>query len=214
MKGVLVLAASMLFSLLGTPARSLAQSYEVEQLILDVQKLTELKQILQDLKDGYQVLDKGYSAIRDISQGNFNLHKAFLDGLLAVSPAVRSYKRIADILNLQGSLLSRYKAAWSKFQQDGHFSPDEISLMGNVYANLFSQSLNDLDALADIVTDGQMRASDAERISQIDGIYSGMQQKSVFLDQFNGSAVMLSMQRAADGNDLMIIQKLYGINTQ
>ena len=35
-------------------------------------------------------------------QGNFNLHKAFLDGLMMVSPAVKKYKRVADIITLQG----------------------------------------------------------------------------------------------------------------
>src|SRR5690242_1627765 len=83
------------FSLLFISSR--AQSAEVEQLLLDIDKLTQFKKILQNMYDGYKVLYSGYTNIKDISQGNFSLHKNFLDALLEVSPAVKNYKRIADI---------------------------------------------------------------------------------------------------------------------
>ena len=66
-----------------------AQSYEAQQLLLDVQKLSQLKQMLADLKKGYEVLYEGYTNIKNISKGSFDLHQAFLDGLLEVSPAVK-----------------------------------------------------------------------------------------------------------------------------
>src|SRR5438552_2102449 len=88
-----------------------AQSYETQQLLLDVQKLAQLKQILKDMKTGYEIVSKGYSSIRDISQGNFNLHQVFLDGLLQVSPVVKNYKRVADIVSYQLRMVKEYKAA-------------------------------------------------------------------------------------------------------
>ena len=51
-----------------------AQTQEAQQLLLNWEKLAQFKQMLEDMKTGYQVLYKGYSAIRDISQGNFSLH--------------------------------------------------------------------------------------------------------------------------------------------
>jgi hypothetical protein len=78
-------------------SRSFGQSQEIQQLLLNWEKLTQLKTILNDMYEGYKIIDKGYTTIRDISQGNFSLHKDFLDGLLEVSPAVQRYKRIAEI---------------------------------------------------------------------------------------------------------------------
>src|SRR6266496_1965048 len=78
-----------------------SQTQEAQQLLLDWEKLTQFKKILQDMKDGYQIIQKGYTTIRDISSGNFSLHKNFLDALMDVSPAVKQYKRIADIINYQ-----------------------------------------------------------------------------------------------------------------
>src|SRR6218665_2577336 len=89
-----------------------AQSFEVQQLLLNVEKLAQFKQILADLKKGYEIVSKGYTTIRDISQGNFKLHDLFLDALLQVSPTVRKYKKITDIIVMQIQLVKEYKAAW------------------------------------------------------------------------------------------------------
>jgi hypothetical protein len=59
-----------------------AQSDEVQQLLLNIEKLAQFKKILKNMKNGYQIIFKGYTAVKDTSQGNFNLHKTFLDGLM------------------------------------------------------------------------------------------------------------------------------------
>ena len=53
--------------LLYVPCLSQAQTYEAEQLLFDVQKLSQLKQMLADLKKGYEIVYKGYSTIKNIS---------------------------------------------------------------------------------------------------------------------------------------------------
>lgn len=118
-----------------------AQSVEAQQLLLNVEKLAQLKQILSDLKKGYQIVSSGYNTIRNISQGNFNLHKAFLDGLLQVSPAVRNYKKVGDIIHYQVLIVKEYKNAFRRFKQDNNLNPQELDYIGKVYDNLFNQSL-------------------------------------------------------------------------
>src|ERR1700730_10178062 len=118
-----------------------AQAFEIEQLVLDIQKLAQLKSILTDLYKGYEILSLGYNTIKNISEGNFNLHQAFLDGLLMVSPAVKNYKRIKDIIDYQGRIVSGYKSALRRFRLDRNFNPDEILYLQKVYNNLFNQSL-------------------------------------------------------------------------
>jgi hypothetical protein len=56
------------------PYRISAQSQEMQQLILNIEKLAQFKQILADMKKGYQILNGGYKAVKDLSKGNFNLH--------------------------------------------------------------------------------------------------------------------------------------------
>ncbi|WP_240377739.1 hypothetical protein [Arachidicoccus soli] len=84
------LALTVLILVLLIP-RAQSQSQEVQELLLDVTKLEQFKQILKDMKSGYTLVMQGYTTVRDISKGDFNLHKVFLDGLMAVSPTVRKY---------------------------------------------------------------------------------------------------------------------------
>jgi len=200
---------SVLF--LGFAGGAKAQSAELQQLLLDIQKLSQFKSILSDMYKGYQVLSNGYETIKNISQGNFNLHQVFLDGLLLVSPAVANYKRIPDIIHGQLSIVKEYKSAYSMYKQDKHFLPDEIIYLGQVYSNLFNQSVNDLNELIMVITANQTRMSDAERMSSIDRIYAGMEDKLTFLRYFNNHTTMLALQRAKDNNDINTIQNIYGV---
>jgi len=203
MKRILVIA------FLVCSIKAAAQSFEVEQLILDWQKLSELKNILSDLYKGYEILSNGYEAIKNISEGNFNLHKAFLDGLLAVNPAVKNYKRVTDIIDYQALIVSEYKAAYNRFRNDKNFSPDEIVYLSQVYGNLFNESLSDIDHLINIITAGKLRMSDDQRLRAIDDICGEAKNKLMFLRSFNASTTMLAMQRAIERNDLQTIQNLY-----
>ncbi len=50
------------------------KQFEIEQLLLNVEKLAQFKQILKDMQDGYEILVQGYGVIKNLSEGNFNLH--------------------------------------------------------------------------------------------------------------------------------------------
>ena len=118
-----------------------AQSTEVQQLILNVEKLAQFKKILSNMKKGYEIVSTGYNTIKDISKGNFNLHDAFLSALLQVSPTVKKYKRVADILTCQTQIVKEYKVAFRRFNSSNLFNVSELNYMSNVYSNLFSKSL-------------------------------------------------------------------------
>ena len=188
-----------------------AQSYELERLILDIQKLAQMKNILSDLYKGYEILNTGYNTTKSISEGNFNLHKAFLDGLLAVSPAVKNYQKALDIIDYEGRIVSEYKSALSRFQQDKHFNRDEITYMINVYNNLIGGTLTNLSNLLNVLTANKLRMSDNERMHAIDGIYDDTKDKYLFLRQFNNSTTILAVQRAAEYNDAGTVKNLYGL---
>ncbi|MEO6869989.1 MAG: TerB family tellurite resistance protein [Ginsengibacter sp.] len=188
-----------------------AQSVEAQQLLLNVEKLAQFKQILTDMKKGYQVLSTGYSTIKDLSKGNFNLHKTFFDGLLIVSPAVKKYVRIAEIISNQKIIIKEYKSALNRFKQDKNFNPDEIEYLAKVYGNLFKESINDLEELTIIITDSKLSMSDDERLGAIDRVFSNMSDKLLFLRHFNNNTTILAVQRAREKNDIATMTKIYGI---
>lgn len=195
----------------GLQAKLFAQSDEAQQLLLNVEKLAQFKQILSDMKKGYQIVVTGYSTIKNLSHGNFNLHKTFLDALMEVSPTVRKYKKVADIINDQILLVKEYKNAFSRLKKDNKFNPEEIDYLGKVYTNLFNQSLNNLDELTIVITANKLRMSDDERLAAIDRIYNDMQDKLMFLRHFNNNTTILAVQRAREKNDAVTMKQIYGI---
>lgn len=189
-----------------------AQSFEVQQLLLDVEKLSQLKNIYSDLVKGYDILSEGYNAASDISHGNFDLHKLFLDGLLKASPVVQKYWKVADIIECELHIISEYKTAYNRFKQDNNFSPDEIIYVAKVYNNLINESIKGLSDLTTAITDNTMRASDDERLNIIDQLDADMQNRLSFLRDFNNNTTILALQRAREKNDINTIQNIYGIN--
>ena len=188
-----------------------AQSDEVQQLLLNIEKLSQFKKILKNMKNGYQIIFKGYTAVKDISQGNFNLHKTFLDGLMQVSPAVKKYKRIADIISYQLRIAKEYKLAFNRFKEEKQFTIDEIDYLGKVYGNLFNESLKSLDELSMVITSGELRMSDDERLQAIDKIYLAVEEQYSFLKEFTNNSNLLSLQRKAERAEIEMSRRLYGL---
>ncbi|PSL18594.1 hypothetical protein CLV60_13021 [Dyadobacter jiangsuensis] len=201
----------MLLLLVTAPSVSHAQTQEVAQLILNLEKLRELRKILQELKKGYDILFEGYTKIRDIARGNFKLHDAFLDALLQVSPGVKSYGRIKDIVQTQLAILKESKQALDMLSSSGQFSAQELDYLGKVYEQLLSGSIKNLDALTDVVTAKKLRASDDERLSMIDNIHHQMLEKLIFLRHFTSNNSLLVAQRKDESASNRTVQEVYGI---
>lgn len=193
-------------------ARLFAQSTEVQQLLLNVEKLSQLKNILSDMKKGYTVISTGYNAVKNISQGNFSIHEVFLDGLMAVSPEVRRYRRVVDIITIQKDIVSEYKRAFKNFNASGFFTAAELNYLGKLYSGLLSRSMDNLDELKMIITANSLRMNDAERLDAIDRIYLDTTDKLNFLRSFNLDAGKLLLQRKSAMTDLKGSKALFKIN--
>lgn len=211
MKSSVRILLPFLLLLLGS-YKSKAQSFEIQQLILDVDKLSQLKSIYSDLVKGYEILSEGYNAVSEISQGNFDLHKLFLDGLMKASPVVQKYRKVGDIIQCELKIISEYGTVYNRFRQDNNFSPDEITYITKVYNNLINESIKGLSDLTSVITDNTIRASDDERLDVIDRLDTEMQDRLSFLRDFNNNTTVLALQRAREKNDVTTIKNIYGIN--
>ena len=188
-----------------------AQATEAVQLALNYEKLQQLEKILDNMYKGYKILSTGYNRIKNIAEGNFNLHQVFLDALFAVNPSVSKYKRIPAIINYQQLLMKEYKRAYNRFKNDPNLSTQEIKYLETVYDYLVKQSLRNLEELTMIITATKLRMSDDERLLAIDRIYFDIEDKVSFLRHFSNTTQMLSIQRAKEQGDASAIQKLYQV---
>ncbi|HEY8971872.1 MAG TPA: TerB family tellurite resistance protein [Puia sp.] len=201
---------SVLLCMAAMPGRSQSVGQLLEQLALDIQKLSELKTILQDMYHGYEVVDKGYTNIRDIVRGNFDLHKAFLDGLLAVSPTVRQYYRVAAIVDMDRALITEYQAAERSLNASGVFTVDELHYIHGLYASVSVRAGKYLDRLTMILADDALRMSDAERIQSIDVLYRDVVSDLGGLRRCNDALQVQMLQREREIQHINLLKSMYG----
>ncbi|MBX2894704.1 MAG: TerB family tellurite resistance protein [Cyclobacteriaceae bacterium] len=193
-------------------SRVKAQSDEAQQLLLNWEKLQTLEKMLDNMYMGYKILDNGYTTIKKIAEGDYSIHQAFLDGLMAVNPSVRNYKRIPLIIEYQKLLVQEYKRAWKQLKNDPNLTIDEIFYIESVYKFILQASIRNLDDLAMIITATKLRMSDDERMRAIDNIFFDMENRMVFLRGFNNDTRLLAIQRAFANNNQQNVKKLYGVN--
>lgn len=196
----------------GAPFVSGAQGAEIEELLYNCEKLYAMEQILDEMYRGYKVLEGGYNTVKRIAEGNYTLHELFIDGLMAVNPSIRNYKRIPYIIDYQKLLIQEYQRAYNRFRNDPHFTPQELQYLGNVYGYLFQASVKNIDDLLMIITATKLSMSDDERMHAIDQIFYEMESKLQFIRSFNGNTRLLAIQRARSANDVRTLNHLYGIN--
>lgn len=189
--------------------RASAQATELAQLALNIEKLSQFRSILSDMKKGYEILTGGYNTVKNIAEGNFKLHKVFLDGLMEVSPAVKKYKRVGDIISYQLRIIREYKSGLNRFRASERFTLQELDYFSKVYSRLVQSSLSNLDDLLSVTTSGSLRMTDEERLKAIDDIYEDMADKWHFLKVFNQQAEVLRLQRLKEAGEVEVLQQIY-----
>jgi hypothetical protein len=188
-----------------------AQQYEIEVLLLNVEKLMQFKQILDDMKKGYEIVVQGYGTIKNLAEGNFSLHDVFLDKLMQASPAVRNYYKVAEIIRYQIAVVREYKEGMRVFKGSKLLLPSEMKYVESLYSQIFSQSLESLDALASIITARQYRMSDDERLARIDRIHQHTKMQLIDLRKINGTASDIIYERSHATIQIDVMRSVQGI---
>lgn len=199
----------MSFTTISTPL--MAQEQEIAQLVLNLEKLNQLRQILKQLYDGYKIISDGYNKVKDITSGNYKIHELFLDGLYKISPTVKKYRRIADIIQAQAAIIKESKSALKNFSSFNVFTGGQIDYIGEVYDRLIDDSMKHLDELMMVVTAGQLRMTDDERLKAIDRIYQEVQKKLLFLRSFNNRQKMIAVEKLKDKTEDQTLESLHGL---
>lgn len=181
----------------------------IQQLLLDAKKLESLKATLNDMYKGYKILDKGYTEIRDLAKGRFDLHKHFLDALLKVSPVVRNDSRTNAIMHEVQDLKATYRQMTTVIQSSRVFTPQELDYFDAMYNVLYQHSQQSLDELNIVTTEGQLRMSDAQRLRAIGRIQRDVSGQTAALQQLYSGAVLQMVQRQHQQNEIKFLKQWY-----
>lgn len=222
---VKVIIVSFLLVLFGSFKRANAQFVIGEVIKLTVTKVIkaiDLKvQRMQNktiwLQNAQKVIENQMSKTKltEISgwtEQQKTLYSNYYTELGKIKSAISNYQRTKDITLKQAALITEYKQAWSLFQQDHHFNPQELSYMQQVYTGILDASVKNLDEIMLVVSPAKTQMTDEQRLELVNKASDHLDENYNDLHQFNNEGIQLSLARSKDLNDTQSIKKLYGIN--
>ena len=185
------------------------------------QKKTQIKYLTQQVaalqvyegyvSKGYQIAKGGLHTIGDIKNGEFTLHETFFSSLTHINPSLQQYSRIADIVALQLNINKQYKRCYESANQSNQLHSNERQYINSVFISLLQNCTNDISDLITLLTDGQLRLEDDERLQRIDAIYKSMLNKYGFAQTFSRQVNMLTLNRQKEGVETSSLQSLYNL---
>jgi hypothetical protein len=149
--------------------------------------------------------------ISDWVQKQKDLYQEYYNELWQVKQVISDYDKVKNIISLQAKILKEYNSAYALFKQDKNFSATEINWMSNVYSGIVNESLKNVEQALLVVNALVTQMTDGERLKIIDNANTGMQKNYNDLKQFNSQNIQLSLQRAAENNDIGSVKQLYGL---
>lgn len=186
------------------------------------QKKTQKKYLLQQIaalqaqigtvKKGYAIAKKGLNAISDLKNGELNLHADYFNSLKMVSPQVKRYSRIAEIISIQTRIIKNYQSLIKKVKNEGAYKLSEIDYMERIFSRMLDDCENILYELLVVTTDGKLELKDDERLSRIDQLYNAMQDNAAFARSFTEEVIGIGQNRDNIKRGIQSSRKRYGIN--
>jgi hypothetical protein len=178
-------------------------------LTVMLEQMAKFEVTLQEAKQGYDIAQKGLSTIGQIKQGDFDLHSLFFTALKDVSPAVKGYVKVADIITMEVQILSGLKQNISQLNSSGLFSSGELQYFSAVFSNLSTLTGKDITELTGVVTDGDFQMTDDQRLARINDLYKRVTDKYEFFRTFSNELLLTGQQRLSEKNSIQSLSKLF-----
>ena len=185
------------------------------QLVSVISTMTEqiaaLQAYINVAEKGYSLAEKGLLTIRDIKNGEFNLHSSYFSSLAVVSSKVANMAEVWEIISMQASTIRRFSQKLSGYRQNARLQPGEIGYITQVYTNIVSTGQAEITALTNLLTDGALVMTDGERIKAIQSIDADTRQQYRFVESFTNQTDMLALQRQQEAGNIGSIKGMYGL---
>jgi hypothetical protein len=180
------------------------------------QKKTQKKYLLQQIaalqvyigyaKKGYDIVGSGIHAVRDISNGEFSLHRNFFSSLAAVNPNIKNSAAVSEIINGGLAVIAVLKQ-WTS----AGLNAEDQTYVALVRADLLAECAADLEDLFMVITAGKLEMKDDERLTRLETLRLSMQDKYDFALYFTGNLQRLIRNRVREQQSIDQIRRWYGI---
>jgi hypothetical protein len=181
---------------------------QIEYLLKQIAAFQVYKEYLQK---GYTIAKDGTHLIKDIKQGDVNLHNNYFSSLKSVSSAVTNYSKVTAIISHQAAVLKNFKKLLAYCTQSDQLSASEKDYIQSVYARLNLESEKDLDELLLVITSGKLEMKENERMRRIDKVYLSTLDKMSFSGSFSSDVLLLIRQRLYEQLETDRLKENFGL---
>ena len=178
------------------------------------QKKTQKKYLLEQIaalqiyigyaKKGYDIVGSGIHAVKDVTNGEFSLHRNFFASLSLVNPAIKNSAAVGDIISGGLDVISVLKS-WKVSE----LNAEDWAYVSLVKAKLFSECTSDLEELFMVITSGKLEMKDDERLGRLEKLRLSIQDKYNFACAFTAELGMLMRQRNRELESIGQIRRWY-----
>jgi hypothetical protein len=213
MKKILLLATAGLFAFLSSNAQTADEWFNQKstQKKYLLQQIAALKVYLGYAKKGYTIVTSGVNTIRNIKNGDLNLHRDFFNRLKNVNPSIRKYAKVADIIAYQVKIIKQTKITIQQIRETKQFTEAELGHCKQVFNNLLDECTKTVEELILVTTSGKLEMKDDERLKRIDGLYANVQDKYSFACSFSEDMGLLAVQRLGEQMEINRSKLINGI---
>lgn len=159
------------------------------------------------LRKGYSIAKGGLGSISGSLLTENGLHSSYYNELKKVNPMVAKDSRVKEIIRWQTDIMVLINQ-WGKI--DG-LSANEQLYLQQVRASVYKDCEAILSNLQNVVSDGKMEMSDADRLKFIGQLHTEMQTNYRFATGFTAQAKSYAAQRQQERTGKQVLVKTYGI---
>lgn len=205
---VLVLTVSV-----GAKAQTFKEWFEQKKTQIEylVNQIAALKVYANTIEKGYRIAHEGLTVIGNIKKGDFSLHSNYFSSLKLVNPQIKTYWKVADIIQTEVSIIKSYNRQNKLLHSSRSFTSDEVKYCSAVFSNLLDGCNDIIDELIAMTTDHRLQMKDDERMERIDELHAAIKDRQKFILSFESEISLLAVQRARDQNDVVLLRSLLGI---
>lgn len=164
------------------------------------------------VRNGYNIVSRGWTTIEHIRNGELNLHRDFFSSLKNVKPAIANSVKVIDIAAFQVFIVRELRATYNYCKRSPRFTPKEVLYVYNVYHNMLFLTDANLSELLRITTSGQADMNDQQRLSAIDALYTDSLDKVAFVKAFSNDSRVLAAMREHESIQNSMVASQYGLN--
>ncbi|HEY4062372.1 MAG TPA: hypothetical protein VGM30_10750 [Puia sp.] len=176
-----------------------------------LEQIAALQTLIGSVEKGYRASEQGLATIRDIRQGEFDLHRTFFQSLSTVDTGVAQMPVVAAILQWRQAIGYAFETAMTRYHSSPWLQPPEKDYVQSVYEKVEIVCGQDGETMGALIRDSVVQMTDGERMRRLTKIGNRMRQRASLVQAFLVSTDLLINRRQQAGEYVGLLSKIYGL---